>query len=351
MPGPARVIEHRPSQRNRVGLAGGDDGLGLLGLGDQADRNRRQSDLVFDPVRKRHLVARAELDGLLRRHPAAGHMDCRAAARLQRVRQGQGAFDVPAAGHPIGGRDARPHRQARREGLAHGLEHLERKTHAVGQAAAVFVVALVGDRREELVQQVAVRGVNFHAVQAQPRSAQRRRGKLGAHALQTIAVERRRCVFRGRMRHRRRCHRLPGAGLACANLLPAHPRRAGRGLAPGVGQLHADPDRRMRPQCRQHVRQAGLVDVAVKTQIPCCDAPLGRHRRGLQDQQPGARQRQVPEVHQVPVTRRAVDGRVLAHRRDDDAVVQAQVADLQRLEQLAHAGTLAGAYAGPDQNG
>ena len=71
-----------------------------------------------------------------------------------------------------------------REGGAHDVEDLEREAHAVLEAAAVLVVALVGDRREELVQQVAVRGVDLDAVEAEPRGAPRRgaRSRRGSSA-------------------------------------------------------------------------------------------------------------------------------------------------------------------------
>jgi hypothetical protein len=41
-------------------------------------------------------------------------------------------------------------------------------------------------------------------------------------------------------------------------------------------------------------------------------------------------------MDQVPVGGRAFVGRVLAHRRDDDAIGEAEGADLERLEQMAH---------------
>jgi len=92
----------------------------------------------------------------------------------------------------------------------------------------------------------------------------------------------------------------------------------------------------MRTQRAQHARQRGLVVVRVQPQVGRRDAPLRRHRGGFEDQQRRAGQRQVAEVDQVPVAGAAVDSRVLAHRRDDDAVVQLQVADSQRREEFAH---------------
>src|SRR6476646_5010691 len=70
VPRPARVVKHRAGERDSVGLAAGDDRLGLLGLGDQADGDRRQANLGLDALRERHLVAGPELDRLLRRDAA-----------------------------------------------------------------------------------------------------------------------------------------------------------------------------------------------------------------------------------------------------------------------------------------
>ena len=50
------------------------------------------------------------------------------------------------------------------------------------------------------------------------------------------------------------------------------------------------------------------------------DAPLAAHVGHLGDHQRGAADRAAAEMHEVPVVRRAVLGRVLAHRRHDDAV-------------------------------
>ena len=54
-----------------------------------------------------------------------------------------------------------------REHGAHGVIDLEREAHAVLKAAAAFVGALVRQWRQELVQQVAVCGVDLDAIEAQ----------------------------------------------------------------------------------------------------------------------------------------------------------------------------------------
>ena len=72
----------------------------------------------------------------------------------------------PAALHPVGGRDARRAAAARPATRRARRRDLERQPHAALEVAAVGVVAAVGERREELVQQVAVRHVQLDDAEA-----------------------------------------------------------------------------------------------------------------------------------------------------------------------------------------
>jgi hypothetical protein len=106
-----------------------------------------------------------------------------------------------------------------------------------------------------------------------------------------------------------------------------------------VRELHADPDRRMSTDGAEDAPERRFVGVAVETEVALGDPPLGRDRGRLDDQKARSRQRQVAEVDQVPLARRALARGVLAHRRDDDAVGEGERADLQRLEELGHGRT------------
>jgi hypothetical protein len=57
--------------------------------------------------------------------------------------------------------DAHRDRMVSREGGAHRIKDFEWKAHAVLQAATILIVATVGEWREELVQQIAVRAVIY----------------------------------------------------------------------------------------------------------------------------------------------------------------------------------------------
>ena len=66
------------------------------------------------------------------------------------------------------------------------------------------------------------------------------------------------------------------------------------------------------------------------------DPALGRDGARLGDHEPGAADRAAAEVHEVPLGRQAVRRRVLAHRRDGDAVAERHLAQPQRREEGAH---------------
>ena len=69
------------------------------------------------------------------------------------------------------------------------------------------------------------------------------------------------------------------------------------------------------------------------------DAAIPMHRRRLDEDRAGAAQREAREMREVPVIGHAVDRRILAERRDDDAVAQGDAAQRHRRQKqrLSHA--------------
>jgi hypothetical protein len=171
-----------------------------------------------------------------------------------------------------------------------------------------------------------------------PMRAARLRGghEVVAHAIHRRAVERHRRVIAGRVRHRRGRLGLPAERIAGRDLRSALPGRAHRRLPAGVPELHGDRHRRPRAHGSQHAAQRRLAAIGVQAEVERRDAPLARDRRRLENHQPGAAQRELSEVDQVPVAGRAVVGRVLAHRRDDDPVDEAKPTEVEGREELAH---------------
>jgi hypothetical protein len=159
---------------------------------------------------------------------------------------------------------------------------------------------------------------------AQARGAPRGRDEVVAHALQAVGIQRERRVSPAPCGTALTARGLPAAGLAgriCAP--PSHGARLDR-LAARMRQLDRDMDRRMRAHRVQHARQRRLVGVGVQAQV--LRARCGRSGdTAVASRSAGRRPRARggPGGH-VPVGRRSFLGRVLAHRRDDDAVGQAQ---------------------------
>ena len=119
----------------------------------------------------------------------------------------------------------------------------------------------------------------------------------------------------------------------------AAPGRLGRGLASGVREL----DRGSGPllgdeACGGSPRHR--VRVGPQARVVGADPALGKDGARLGDDEPGAAHRAAPEVDEVPRVRQAVARRVLAHRRDGDAVAQRRLAQPQGREEGAHCAML-----------
>ena len=212
-----------------------------------------------------------------------------ASARLERLREGDGLLDGPAALGPVRARDAHRHGAVGWKGGADGIEHLERETHPVLEGTAIVVVTPVRQRREELVQQIAVSRMELNGVDAEPGGAPGRIGEGVPHPRQPVLIQ---------------CHGggdLPANGIAegatvCQplgmirrDLLHRLSRDLAGSLPPGVGQL--DGDRHVGPaaDALQHAPHGGLAFVRIEANIGVGDPPLGHDRRRLDGQERGAR--------------------------------------------------------------
>src|SRR4051812_47381095 len=87
---------------------------------------------------------------------------------------------------------------------------------------------------------------------------------------------------------------------------------------------------------RSNPGKTGNVRVIPDACIAMRDAPALLHGGRLDEYDARAALRELAEVHEVPVGDMAVLGRVLAHRRNDDAVARGDVAQLDGLEKSGH---------------
>src|SRR5207247_6583792 len=125
VPDPARVVEERARHGDHVGLAGSDDLLGLLGVGDHPYRPHVDVDRFFYVRGVGHLVARLDLDARMREESGARHADVVEADALQLARVGHGVVGPEPALGPVVRADARAERALLRPGFAHGGRDLE----------------------------------------------------------------------------------------------------------------------------------------------------------------------------------------------------------------------------------
>ena len=325
-------------QRDEIGLARADDRLGLFSLGDQADGHGGDARGLLHGARQRHLIARAERDLLLCREPAAGHVDEVGAARLGCRGEGDALLDIPATLDPVRAGDAEADGIARRHHGPHRIEHREREAHPVLQRAAIFVLALVRERREELVHQIAMSAMQLDRGEAEPYGPAGRVREGLDQARDVIVGEGARRPRVGLEADLRGRFDRPAA-LIEAELAAALPGLRDGGLAAGMGEL--DRDRHVRPaaRCIQSLAERGFGFIRPESEIERADPAIRLDGRRFDDQEAGAGQGEMSEMDGVPVGGAAFLRRILAHRGDDDPVGKREAAKLIGAEELAHGGT------------
>ena len=193
---------------------------------------------------------------------------------------------------------------------------------------------LLDERRQEFVQQVAVRAVDFDRIEPQAHGAFGGLAERGLHPRETGLVERAR---RFGARLKRNCGRRvrDPAAVGDLDLRAAFPRHAMRGLAAGMRQLDADRHRRVRAHLLEHAGEAALVVVGPEPEIARRDAPVGFDRRSPRS--PAGRRRTAPGGRDGWCASRwrcRPARRVLAHRGDDDAVGKFQAFELDGIEEM-----------------
>src|SRR6185437_5664495 len=184
--------------------------------------------------------------------------------------------------------------------------------------AAVGVAAAVRQRREEAAEEVAVRAVQLDEIEAGLDRPARRAHELVPDLVQVGRGQLAWCGIAGAERNRRRPDDRPR--LAGPKRLAALPRQRARGLAAGVRQLDADLGGRVPVHELDDATPAVDVLATIDAGAAGRDATFAHDVGHLGDHQRGAAERAAAEVHEVPVRRHAVVGRVLAHRRYADAV-------------------------------
>ena len=101
MPGPTRIVEHGPGERDQIRITGADDRLRLLIVGDQPDGDDRHSRCHLHAAGQGHLVAGPHGNPLRWRIAPARDVHSAATARFQFARKCDRLLQVPSAGRPV----------------------------------------------------------------------------------------------------------------------------------------------------------------------------------------------------------------------------------------------------------
>lgn len=219
--------------------------------------------------------------------------------------------------------------------LYHGLHDFEQQAGAVLDRATISVGAVVRAAAQELVEQVPVGAVNFHAIKAGTDGAVRRVPVVGHDAGQLIESQ---CAWHrccdkggdtitdqqgfglggnGRRRHRRLPARLQ-LGVRDPPHMPQLDDHPAAGCMNRIGDYFPCRDLRFAPDSRH-------IDIAL---------PLVADCSGLGDDQPRAGALGVIGCHQC---RWHCAGRPIAGKwRHHDAVGECQACDLHGVEQRCH---------------
>lgn len=177
---PRGAAQQLTAEQDGVGLAVGEDLLGLLHLGDEADGGHGQLRLGLHARGEGDLVAGADRDAHDGRVAAGRDVEQIDAVLLEEGGEAHGLLGRPAVLlRPVGGGDAEEERLVVGPHGADRVDDLEGEAHPVVEGAAVLVRADVGVRREELADQVAVRAVDLGDLEARVQGATGALGELG----------------------------------------------------------------------------------------------------------------------------------------------------------------------------
>ena len=136
---------------------------------NQTDRNRLDADFAANAIRIGYVISRRAwnergVDGS--GNPARRTGDHIDATRHQFARQDDRILDGPFKARPIRRRASEKYRPILRPYRPHGFRDFERETHAALQISAISIVAPVRQRTEKLMNQVAMRAVNFADIES-----------------------------------------------------------------------------------------------------------------------------------------------------------------------------------------
>ena len=133
-------------------------------IGNETDRAGRDPRLSPDTLGQDDLIAGPERNLSFERDAATGSADVIDATSLRLTGKDHRVLDGEATIEPVRGRD--PHAQWFLLGPngSHRLDHFEREAHAIFGTAAVAVSAMIGERRQKRMQEIAMRAMRLDEI-------------------------------------------------------------------------------------------------------------------------------------------------------------------------------------------
>ncbi len=162
-----RIGEERPRHRHHIGIASGDHILRHPGIVNAVGGHQRDRHFAFQPARhpaERRARHRGGDGRDPRLMPADPGVDDGCACGFNGLRQLDGFLKGAAALHQVEHRQAEDNNKVAPGAFPHRAYHFDRKAHPPGIVPAPFVIALVGTRGEEFVDQIAFGAHHLHAV-------------------------------------------------------------------------------------------------------------------------------------------------------------------------------------------
>ena len=208
---PVGIAQKLARQQDHVGFSLCNDCIGLRRVSDESDCRRGNSGFAPNLLGKRNLKAGRNRNLGGRHKTSSGDVNQVDAMLAQQSGKAHRLLCRPAAFHPVSGGDAHEYRQMLRPGSTHCIDHQQREVHAVLKAAAELIRALVGERRQKLMQQIAVRRVYLDKVEARALGTARGCGKTAHHRGDTRLGQRLRHGVLRRKRDGTGRNRLPAA--------------------------------------------------------------------------------------------------------------------------------------------
>ena len=193
--GPGGIGHQRAAEGDQVGGAGGQQLLGGLRAEDATGRDDGHggtdggADADGEAGERGLANAGAERDVLARLRCAGGDVDGGGAGSDGGTGDLLPPRHVVAAFDQLGGADTDDDGEVFAGGAADGRQRVAEQAQATGRAAAEAIPALVGDAREELVNEIAVPGLKLYAVEAGGAGAGSRSAKGRDQALDLGAGE------------------------------------------------------------------------------------------------------------------------------------------------------------------